>query len=135
MKVWKSHSFKVLDLEGNVEVTLINGKSIKLNPGEMVIVLASGEAFEPVMTFNLGEVVSHLILVRGFSTPLPSLPLVEQAIQEQNQLIIDGKITDLVSPQFAEFGLELVIKLPNLGFPPELLNIPDHSSLYISPVK
>jgi hypothetical protein len=128
-------SFKVLDLEGHVEVMLANGKSITLNPGEMVIVMASGDVFEPVMTFNLGEVVPHLILIRGFSTPPPSLPLIEEAIQAQDALIAAGKITTFVPPMMAEFGLELVIKLPAINFPTELLSVPDHTTKPVSPVK
>jgi hypothetical protein len=128
-------SFKVLDLEGHVEVTLANGKSLTLNPGEMVIVRPAGDAFEPVMVFNLGEVVPHLILIRGFSTPLPSLPLIEAAIQAQDALIAAGKISAFVSPMMTEFGLELVIKLPDTTFPPEILNVPDHTTATVSPVK
>lgn len=128
-------SFKVLDLEGNVEVTLANGKTLTLNPGEMVIVRPAGDAFEPVMIFHLGSVVKHLILIQGFATPLSSLPLIEEAIEAQNALITAGKIVHLVSDQMAEYGLQLIVILPNSEFPPELLNIPDHTLHSVSPVK
>ena len=129
-------SYKILDLESHVSVTLKTGRSITLNPGEMVIVLASGEDFEPVMEFNLSEVVPQLILVQGFSHPLLSLPLIQEAIEAQNADIAAGKVLAIfVSPQMADFGLALVIQLPDSTFPPEVLNVPDRTILLISPVK
>jgi len=126
-------SFKILDLEGKVRVTLKNGLSIDLEPGQMVIVSPDGDKFSPLMNFNLGQLVPHLLLVVGFSEPLSSLPLIEAAIQKQNQAIADGKLRDLVSLQTAFFGLDIIHRGDD-GLS-GLLNTTDMTIERISPVQ
>lgn len=101
--------FKVLDLEGSVEVTLANGLSIKLKPGQMVIVSADGTGFGPVIDFDLGELASHLLLVVGFSQPLSSRSLIEAAIERQNQQISDGLVSISMSWGDVGVGLDITI--------------------------
>ena len=71
-------SFKILDLEGHVHVTLKNHLSITLKAGQMVVVPADGNEFGPALTFNLAELVGRLLLVNGFSNPLSSMPLISR---------------------------------------------------------
>jgi hypothetical protein len=78
-------SFKIMLLEGNAMVMLENGKSIEVDAGQMVVVPPDGESFGPVTDVNLAEVVPHLQLVNGFSNPLSSMPLIQTAIQTQQQ--------------------------------------------------
>lgn len=126
-------SFKILDLEGNVRVTLKNGLSMDLLAGQMVIVSPDGKSFGPLMTFNLGELVPHLLLVVGFSEPLPSQSLIDAAIQKQNQAIADGQLTDLVSLQTAFIGLDIIHRGGD-GLS-DLLNSADMTVIPISPVQ
>ena len=116
-EVLPSDQFKVLDLEGSVKVTLRNGLSVTLKPGQMVIVSADGRKLSRVMDFNLGELASHLLLVVGFSHPLSSGPLIAAAIQEQNQAIAAGKLSDLVSFQTAGLWLDIGVRNDLAGMP------------------
>jgi FecR protein len=128
-------SFKILDLEGAVKVTLKNGLYMELKAGEMVIVSPDGNEFSPLMIFNLGQLLPHLLLVTGFSEPLSSLPLIDVAIQEQNQAIADGKLDNLVSLQTAGLGLDFIFRVGN-GFPINVLdNGPDLTREWMSPVQ
>lgn len=99
--------FKVMDLEGHVKVTLHNGIIVMLNPGQMVIISADGTKAGDVENFNIGEVAARLELVGGFSKPVSSWPLIEAAIQLQNQDISSGRLTNLVSMHDAGFGLDI----------------------------
>jgi hypothetical protein len=99
--------FKVLDLEGSVKVTLVNGLSITLKPGQMVIISADGNEMGDVMNFNLGELASRLQLAVGFSRSLSSWALIEAAVQQQNRDIAEGKLGSLVSLEIAGFGLDI----------------------------
>lgn len=101
--------FKILDLEGKVKVSLINGLSVTLKPGQMVIVSADGLSFSAVANFNLGELASHLLLVVGFSNPLSSRSLIAQAIQQQNVDIAAGNLSNLIPWQEAALELDIVI--------------------------
>lgn len=100
--------FKVIDLEGHVEVSLVNGISVRLMAGQMVIVSPDGTKFSDVATFNLAELASHLLLVVGFSEPLSSRSLIDAAIEQQNQEIKNGSLSISVSWQEAGYGLDLV---------------------------
>lgn len=100
--------FKVLVLEGQVTVTLVNGLIVKLKAGQMVIVSTDGLAFGPVTNFNLGELASHLLLVVGFSDPLSSRSLITDAIQEQNQEIAAGRLNIPLNWQEAGLGLDMI---------------------------
>jgi len=99
--------FKVLDLEGSVKVTLLNGDTVTLIPGQMVIVSADGNKFGDVMDFNLGDLAGRSQLVKGFSKPVPSWSLIEAAIQAQNEQIVAGAIINLFSLQESGFGLDI----------------------------
>lgn len=127
-------SFKILDLEGKVKVTLKNNLSLELKAGQMVIVSPDGNSMSPAMNFNLGELLQHLLLVVGFSQPLSSLSLIEAAIQEQNHEIAAGNLGNLVSFQTASFGLDITYRT-NDGLPAGLLNGPDRTLLLLSPVQ
>lgn len=86
--------FKAIVLEGKGKVTLPNGKSRKLKAGEMLFVLPGSMSFGPLLTINLGKLVGGSTLVGGFSNPLPSLPLINQAIAFQNKQIASGRAED-----------------------------------------
>ena len=86
--------FKVILLEGKGTVTLPNGKTSKLKAGQLVFVLPGQTDFAPVLTINLGKLVGGSQLVHGFSNPLPSLPLIEDAINAQNKQLKNGQLQD-----------------------------------------
>ena len=128
-------SFKILDLEGTVKVTLKNGLYLELKAGEMVIVSPDGTEFGTLMTVNLGELLPHLLLVTGFSEPLSSLPLIEAAIAEQNQAIADGTLDNIVSLETAGFGLDYRFRVGD-GFLNNVLDEgPDLTREWMSPVQ
>ena len=121
-------SFKILDLEGKVKVTLKNLLSIELKSGQMVIVSPDGNTFGPVLNFNLGRLLPHLLLVVGFSDPLSSLPLIQAAIQVQDQEIAGGGLDHLAPLLVAEYGLDLTP-----GSEPQPWNLPTQPQIRISP--
>jgi len=86
--------FKVILLEGKGTVTLPNGRSKTLTAGQLVFVLPGQTDFGPVLTINLGKLVEGSQLVNGFSSPLSSLPLIQKAIDAQNQLIEKKRLQD-----------------------------------------
>jgi hypothetical protein len=97
--------FKVILLEGKGTVTLPDGKAVTLKAGQLVFVLPGQTEFGPVLTVNLGKLVSGSQLVNGFSHPLSSLPLIQAAIAAQNKKLKNGQLQDTgVSPE--EFGKE-----------------------------
>lgn len=126
-------SFKILDLEGKVKVTLRDGTAILLKAGQMVIVPPDGKEFRDVEYFNLGNAITRLALIAGFSQPLSSLPLIVAAAQEQHGEVDAGTVKYFVTPNQAEFGLDVVLRFkpPGLPQPPET---PDHTMLPVSPV-
>jgi hypothetical protein len=125
-------SFKIMDLEGQVQVTLANGLVMLLKAGQMVIVPPDGKEFREVENFNLEKLVARLVLVVGFSQPLSSMPLIAEAIARQNADIAGGKIDYIVSLDQAEFGLDIVHRLPEPGIP-QFLTTPDHTMVPVSP--
>lgn len=86
--------FKVILLEGTGKVTLASGKSVVLTAGQMVYVLPSGTELSKVMNINLERLVGGSLLVNGFDHPLPSAPLIHQAIAKQKKLIASGGAVD-----------------------------------------
>lgn len=86
--------FKVIVLEGKGRVTLPNKNSVTLNAGQMVFVLPGQSTFGPKLDINLGKLVAGSQLVNGFSRPLSSLPLIQQAIGRQNKEIAKGRAQD-----------------------------------------
>jgi hypothetical protein len=127
--VLPDRSFKTLDLEGEVKVTLANGKSVTLQAGEMVIVSPNEDKFGEVMVFSLAQLVPRLLLVMGFSHPLSSMPFIDAAIQRQNAQIAAGTVNHLVSWWVAGDGLDLNVKKPTL------FTAPDHTLFYVSPIQ
>ena len=85
---------KAVLLEGKGRVTLPGGKSVKLKAGQLVYVLPGGTTFSPVLDINLAKLVAGSQLVNGFANPLPSLPLIQQAIARQNAAIAAGSTVD-----------------------------------------
>src|SRR5882724_4957784 len=126
-------SFKIMVLEGQCLVTLRNESTLTLNAGQMVIIPADGNSFgQGVMTFNIQQLVARLLLVQGFSNPLPSLPQINDAIQQQNADIANGTAGPFVSFDVASQGLDLTGGKPPSNFPP-VSPIIDHTGLPISP--
>jgi hypothetical protein len=101
--------FSIIVLEGEALVTLANGQSVTVGPGQTVSVPSTGDSFSPVMDIHLGQFASHLLLLNGFSNPLSSMPLIEAAIQQQNTDIAAGKNFHFESLQTAGRGLELIL--------------------------
>jgi hypothetical protein len=92
--------FKVILLEGKGAVTLPNGKSTTLKAGQLVFVLPGQTDFGPVLTINLGKLVGGSQLVSGFSHPLSSLTLIQNAVDEQNKKLKNGQLNDTgVTPE------------------------------------
>lgn len=114
-------SFKVLDLEGRVRVTLGNRQLVVLQPGQMVIVAADGLTHGDVVAFDLAELASRLLLVVGFSKPLASMPLITAAIEAQHRSGPDGKPPTLVPWHTAGSGLDIRFRTAtDLQFFPKL---------------
>jgi FecR-like protein len=86
--------FKVILLEGKGTVTLPNRKSATLKAGQMAFVLPGQTEFGPVLEINLGKLVGGSQLVHGFSNPLPSLHLIQAAIDNQNKKLKNGQLQD-----------------------------------------
>jgi len=86
--------FKVLALEGEVEVKFLNGLKQKLDPGQMTYVLPGGNKLAPVVIFRLDELTAKSLLVKGFNVPLDSMPLIDEQIEKQLKLIQNGKLGD-----------------------------------------
>ena len=83
-------TFKTILLEGEVKVTLANGKSVTLHDGQMVIVSADGNSFSEIYDINLETLTSGSLLVNGFSHPLDSAPLIAEAIRKQKDKLAKG---------------------------------------------
>ena len=90
--------FKVILLEGKGTVTLPNGKSTTLKAGQLVFVLPGQTDFGPVLDINLKKLVDGSQLVNGFSHPLPSLPLIQTAVNKQYDEIAKGRMVDTGTP-------------------------------------
>jgi hypothetical protein len=79
-------TFKTIFLEGKAcVVTLANGKSVTLHPGQMVVVLAGQTDFGPVLDIDLAKLLDTSLLLKGFSHDLDSLPLILAVIDEQKK--------------------------------------------------
>ncbi|MGA2243885.1 MAG: FecR family protein [Verrucomicrobiota bacterium] len=86
--------FKVIALEGQVEVRFLNGLKQKLDPGQMTFVLPGANQLAPIVIFRLDELIQNSLLVKGFAQTLQSLPLIQEQIDSQLKLIHAGKLTD-----------------------------------------
>jgi hypothetical protein len=89
-----SGGMKVLDLEGNVEVKFLSGLHQNLNPGQMTFVLPGGNQLAPIIVYRLDDLTKNSLLVKGFNQQLSSMPLIEQQINKQLNLIKNGHYTD-----------------------------------------
>lgn len=86
--------FKVLALEGEVEVKFLNGLKQKLDPGQMTFILPGANQLAPVIIFRLDELINNSLLVKGFAQTLGSMPLIKDQIDHQLKLLHNGKLTD-----------------------------------------
>jgi hypothetical protein len=86
--------FKVIDLEGEVEVHFLNGLKQSLDPGQMTFILPGGNQLAPIIFFRLDELTQNSLLVKGFNQPLSSLPLIENQVNKQLKLIQSGQAAD-----------------------------------------
>ena len=127
-------SFKVMDLEGEVKVTLASGPYVVLKSGQMIVIPADGNEFRETEVFNIGQVLSRLVLVVGFSQPLPSLPLIMTAEEEQNQAIANGSLKFLVGLNQAVFGLDFIFRDTDPSLP-HFREMQDKTLLYVSPIQ
>ena len=58
------------------------------------IVLPGGKQLSPIIVFRLDSVAEQSLLVTGFHENLASMPLIQQQIDKQLDLIKSGKYTD-----------------------------------------
>jgi hypothetical protein len=85
-------SFKILVLEGNCLVTLRTEATVRLKAGQMIIIPPSEDSFGAgIMNFDIGQLVARLLLIQGFSNPLSSMSLINEAIQQQIADITNGR--------------------------------------------
>ena len=116
-------SFKIMDLEGQCLVTLRDGSTLTLNPGQFVVISPDGNSFGPgALTFNIQQLVSRLLLIQGFSNPLPSLPLINDAIQQQNAAIANGTAGPFAPFSEVTAGLDLTGQITTGGNPSMFIN-------------
>lgn len=127
-------SFKVMDLEGEVKVTLKQGAFIVLQAGQMVVIPEGGTGFHDREVFSIERVVARLLLVVGFSQPLSSLPLVQAAIAAQNLEIAGGTLKSLISFNQAVFGLDIVFRNTDPSLP-HYQATPDDTMNFVSPIR
>ncbi|HTB64356.1 MAG TPA: FecR family protein, partial [Opitutales bacterium] len=86
--------FKILVLEGTAKVTLPNGQTVNLGPGQMTFVLpaSKGGGAGPVLNFDLKQQVATSALVNGFTLSLPSQDLIIDATNTQEKQISSGDL-------------------------------------------
>jgi len=95
-----SGGFKVILLEGHGQVTLPDGRSVKLRAGQLVFVLPGKDGFSAIYYFNLEKLTASSLLVNGFPDLLSSLPLIEKAIEQQQDALAFGNLSDTGLPLF-----------------------------------
>jgi len=126
-------SFKIMVLEGQCVVTLRDGATLTLNAGEFVVIPPDGNSFgQGTQKFNIGELVARLSLIQGFSNPLPSLPLINDAIAQQNAAIANGTAGPFAPFGVAALGFDLTggNPPPNPSNPSQFIN---HTQTPVSP--
>lgn len=82
--------FKCILLEGKGTITLPNGKTQRLEAGDMVHVPAGAQSFGALVKIDLAKLVEGSQLVNGFAASLPSMALVRNEIAKQRIAIISG---------------------------------------------
>ena len=85
--------FKLLVLEGTAKVTLPNGQTEVVKAGQEVFILPGGQ-LSPIIDFRLGTLIADSKLVGGFESPLPSMDQIHRAVDQQEQLIVNGEAQD-----------------------------------------
>src|SRR5204862_7413150 len=71
-------------------ITLSNGKTIRLEAGDMVYVPAGAQDFEAIVQVALDQLVQGPQLLNGFDRPLPTIADVRNAASKQRLAIISG---------------------------------------------
>ncbi|HMJ88923.1 MAG TPA: FecR domain-containing protein [Candidatus Acidoferrum sp.] len=82
--------FKCILLEGKGTITLPNGKTQRLEAGDMVFVPAGAHNFGATVKVDLAKLVAGSQLVNGFQNPLPTLAAIDNEIAKQRIAIISG---------------------------------------------
>jgi hypothetical protein len=65
-----------------------------LAPGQMTFVLPGGKQLAPIIVYRLDNLTKSSLLLKGFNGQLSSMPLIEQQIDKQLNLIKHGHYTD-----------------------------------------
>gem|GEM_PF-5624050 len=86
--------FKVVLLEGSGEVRLKSGKKRSLKAGELIFILPGHNDFGQQVMINLSKLVAGSTLVHGYTAALPSMPLVQTAMLDQQKKITSGTFYD-----------------------------------------
>jgi hypothetical protein len=82
--------FKCILLEGKGAITLPNGKTQRLEAGDMVYVPAGAQDFGGVTKIDLARLVEGSQLVNGFTDLLPTIADIRNEIAKQRIAIISG---------------------------------------------
>ena len=99
----------------------------------MVTVRPDGNDFGPVEIVNLQNLVSHLLLVVGFSHPLSSMPLITAAVQQQQEQVTAGKLGAFTPGRVAGNGLDLITGNPESSDLPKFINLRNLGRESVSP--
>jgi hypothetical protein len=110
--------FKVIDLEGHVAITFLNGLQQHLAPGQMTFVLPGGHP-SPIIVIRLDDLTKNSKLVQGFDQPLPSWPLILDQVAEQIKLIKSGGAED--TPWFVGDGGATLNSVPVFRLDPNTI--------------
>jgi hypothetical protein len=118
--------FKVLDLEGEVDLRFTNGRRLVLEPGQMAFVLPGGQ-YSPVIVFRLDSQIKGSLLVSGFDQPLPSMPRIDAEVTRQLIQILNNQATDtglLAGDRSSSSQVQTLVEIAarSLGSPELLLN-------------
>src|SRR5437773_1914212 len=130
MEYVPKHDIKVLVLEGSLRLS-VNGRfgdSLLLSPGKMVIMRPDAKRIPDPVTVDLKHVVHTSTLVnmghgkKAHGSPLPSLPLIEKEIAQQEK----GKRGhDLISPNLVIAGNGTKVLLGSEEFMQDLVKRDD----------
>ncbi len=90
--------FKIIVLEGKARVFLPGMAARIVGAGQLAFVLPGQKRLGPVLTINLAKLVAGARLVHGFENGLPSMPAIEAAIAQQQQMLASGEATDTGEP-------------------------------------
>ena len=82
--------FKCILLEGKGTITLPNGKTQRIEAGDMVYIPAGAQDFGPVIKIDLARLVEGSQLVNGFGNPLPTIAHIRNETSKQKIALISG---------------------------------------------